>query len=174
MDQADKKVLNKAVAFLLVVVVVFVATILIANKNGTKIQNENIVVKQEVSPKDYKKAIVNIGGKNLLASVADTSSTRQKGLSGQYSLNDKTGMYFVFEEADTHAFWMKDMKFPIDIIWLNESLKIVHIAENVSPDTYPETLKPDEPAKYVLEVAAGYVSRNGVELGDTILVTDVK
>jgi uncharacterized membrane protein (UPF0127 family) len=119
-------------------------------------------------------AIVNVNGHNLVAAVADTPALREKGLSGTHFLNGGNGMFFIFEEADEHGFWMKDMGFPIDIIWIGENNQIVDIKENVSPSTYPAVFTPSAPAKFVLEVVAGWSAKNDVQIGDTILVTPVK
>lgn len=166
MEQTDKKVLNKSILVLVAVIAVFVVILLVTTKKGTKIDGLASTI--------TKQAIVNINGNHLVASVADTPLEREKGLSGQHVLNDKSGMYFVFDESDTHAFWMKGMNMPIDIIWLDELNKIVYIKENVQPDSYPEVIKPDVPARFVLEVSAGYVERNNVSVGDTVVVTDIQ
>lgn len=166
MENTDKKVLNKSIMILLIIVAVFVIVLLVVGRKGTKIDNLASTI--------TKQAIVNINGNNLVASVADTPLEREKGLSGQHIIDDKSGMYFVFEESDTHTFWMKDMKFRIDILWINELNEIVHIEENVGPDSYPAVFTPPVPAKYVLEVNAGWVKRNGVSEGDTIMVTSVE
>ncbi len=165
MENTDKKVLNKSIMVLLIVVAIFIVALLVAGKKGTKIDNfaETIT----------KQAIVSINGKNLVAGVANTPLEHERGLSGTHSLNGSNGMLFVFEEADEHGFWMKDMKYPIDILWVNENNQIVEIKESISPDTYPQVFKPSVPAKYVLEVMAGWVNQNEVMLGDTIIVTDV-
>lgn len=74
-------------------------------------------------------------------------------------------MLFVFEKADYHSFWMKDMKFAIDIIWIDEDKKITDITHNATPGTYPEIFKPSLPAKYVLEVMSGWIEKNNIEIG---------
>lgn len=167
MEKFDKKLISNLVVVLLLVVVVFVLALLFAGKNGTGLD-------EGLSSTITKQAVINIGGNNLVAAVADTPLEREKGLAGRESLNDKMGMYFVFDESDSHSFWMKGMKIPLDIIWLNELNQVVYIQENVSPNTYPATFTPPVPAKYVLEVAAGYAKRNGVNIGDTIVVTELK
>jgi len=166
MQNTDKKVLSKSVLVLLSVVVLFVVIVLISGKNGTPISNYASTITGQ--------AIVNINGSNLVAAVADTPLERERGLAGTHTLNDKSGVYFVFDDSDTHAFWMKGMTIPIDIIWMDENNQIVYIEENVQPNTYPKTYQPPVPAKYVLEVAAGYVQRNNVSVGDLVVVTDVK
>lgn len=165
MEHTDKKVLNKSLLVLLVVVAVFVLLLLVAGKKGTPIANFSETI--------TKQAIVNIGGQNLVANVANTPWEREKGLSGATFLNNKNGMLFEFEEADYHGIWMKKMTVSIDIIWIDPQNRVVSIKENVSPDTYPEVFKPDAPAKYVLETAAGYVAANNIKLGDTVMTTDI-
>lgn len=165
MEHTEKKILNKSILVLLVVVAVFVILLLVAGKKVAPISNFASTV--------TKQAIVNIGGQNLVAMVADSPIERARGLSGTNFLNNKNGMLFRFEEADEHGIWMKDMTIPIDIIWIDEQNRVVSIKENVSPDTYPTVFKPDAPAKYVLEVTAGYVATNKIKIGDTVVTTDV-
>ncbi|MDO8575927.1 MAG: DUF192 domain-containing protein, partial [bacterium] len=78
------------------------------------------------------------------------------------------GMLFVSPEDGGHAFWMKDMLFPIDILWISADGRVVYMAENVSPDTYPQSFRPDAPARYVLELPAGYAGAHGVSVGDVV------
>lgn len=166
MENTDKKVLNRSIMILLIIVAVFVLLLLFAGKRGTKIEN--------IASTITKQAIVYINGQNLVAAVADTPIEREKGLSGTHFINDKNGMFFIFDKADEQGFWMKDMDIPLDIVWINDSNQIVHIEENVSPTTYPKVFKPDVLAKYVLELNAGYVARHDIKIGDTILFTEVK
>jgi uncharacterized membrane protein (UPF0127 family) len=65
---------------------------------------------------------------------------------------------------------MPDMHFSIDIIWFNTEMRAVHIAEQVSPESYPTIYTPDEPARYVLEVPAGWVAEHGIAEGDTLVL----
>ena len=88
-----------------------------------------------------------------------------QGLSGRDSLEEHTGMLFMFEADGYHPFWMKGMRFPIDILWMDRYKRVVHIAHAVSPDTYPELFKPSVLSRYVLEVPAGYAERHGVDIG---------
>jgi uncharacterized membrane protein (UPF0127 family) len=100
--------------------------------------------------------------------VADTDPARTLGLSNRTFLVEGTGLLFVFEEDGYYPFWMKDMNFPIDIIWINEQKQIVHIAHSVDPDTYPLTVVSQESARYVLEIPAGDTYRYGFEKGTRI------
>lgn len=104
---------------------------------------------------------------SVAAEIADTAEKRAQGLSVRESLPTGSGMWFVFSEEGRHGFWMKDMHFAIDIIWLNERLQIVDTWRNASPDSYPKIVVPKVPAKYVLEVPAGFVARHDLAEGDT-------
>lgn len=110
--------------------------------------------------------LIRLGGQDFRTDMADTPAKRQQGLSGRETLERDEAMLFVFEEDGYHAFWMKDMKFSIDMIWLDESMAIVHIERNVSPSSYPNTYKSPEPARYVLEVQAGTADRLNLQAND--------
>jgi len=93
---------------------------------------------------------------HITAEVADTQKLRLSGLSGWDSLPDSEGMLFVFDSASTtNCFWMKDMKFAIDMVWLDADKHVVRQEPNVAPETYPSTFCPDSPAKYGLELGSG-------------------
>lgn len=117
----------------------------------------------------------------IQAELADTPEKRVQGLSGREKLGENEGMLFVFDSSSTtsesevvldksdhHGIWMKDMKFAIDIIWLNDDWQIIDIAENITPDTYPQVFRPKEPASYVLEVNADFAAKNKIKIGDAI------
>lgn len=108
-----------------------------------------------------------IGSTKVKYVFADSKEERIKGLSGRQSLGANEAMLFIFSDSNYHGIWMKDMNFPLDILWLNNNKEIVHIEEGVSPDSYPETFLPDTPAKYVIEVNAGFVDSNDISLGDS-------
>jgi uncharacterized membrane protein (UPF0127 family) len=86
--------------------------------------------------------------------VADEPHEWRQGLSGTAPLADQTGMLFVFDQEDRYGMWMKDMNYPLDILWINNDMTVVHIEENVEPNTYPKVFASDEPARFVLEVPA--------------------
>ncbi len=116
----------------------------------------------------YSASTLKISNKTLQIDLADTPATRERGLSGRVALAPDHGMLFVFEKKDRYGFWMKEMNFSIDIIWIDEAKKVVHIEKNVSPESFPKIFTPTEPAKYVLEVSAGFSDRNGLMVGDPV------
>lgn len=112
--------------------------------------------------------ILHLDGDVVRATVADTQTLRERGLSGRAGLAYDEGMLFVFNADGMYSFWMKDMLFPIDILWLSSAGRVVHIVQSISPDTFPQAFTSDTPARYVLELPAGYVARHGVRTGDSV------
>ena len=104
---------------------------------------------------------IEINGQRLSVSIADSPREWERGLSGRKSLKSDEGMLFAFPEPTVPSFWMKDMRFAIDIIWLDDALRIIGIERNVTPDTYPTTYKPPSAVRYVLET-----NPNVVTIGD--------
>lgn len=113
---------------------------------------------------------VEIGGQTVRVDIADTPQKREKGLGGRASLLPDEGMLFVFPADGKYAFWMKDMQFPIDILWLSASSTIVDIAESISPSVYPASFLPHALARYVLELPAGFSNEYGVHVGDSVQI----
>jgi uncharacterized membrane protein (UPF0127 family) len=107
-----------------------------------------------------------VNGVSLNIECALSSAERERGLSGRQNLPENSGMLFVFENPGQYAFWMKDMNFPLDIIWLSAEKKVIYVKENAAPDSYPASFGPKEKAKYVLEVNALESARLGIKEGD--------
>ena len=106
-----------------------------------------------------------IGDAKISIEIAKTTAELTKGLSGWPALAENSGLFFIFPNSGIHGIWMKDMNFPIDIIWLDENYQIVFIKENAMPKSYPEVFTPSTPARYVLEVLAGFVQKNKIFVG---------
>ncbi|MEK7646656.1 MAG: DUF192 domain-containing protein [Patescibacteria group bacterium] len=104
----------------------------------------------------------------ISAMIADTDVLRQHGLSDRPSMPPDVGMLFIFPEIGTQSFWMKDMHFSLDIVWIDEHKQVVGIAENVSPDSYPEAFTSPVPIKYVLELNAGKAADFGLKKGSQL------
>lgn len=118
---------------------------------------------------DYEKVELKLPNEEtLIVYIADTDEKRISGLSVFDSIESNEGMLFVFKEEIIPEFWMKNMKFGIDIVWLDEDLNIVGIEKNIDPKTYPETFCPDEEIKLVLEVNAGIARANNLREGDRL------
>lgn len=96
-----------------------------------------------------------------------TSEDQALGLSGRQDLADDSAMLFVFDEPATRCFWMKDMQFSLDIIWLNSKKQISKIEKDVDPKTYPKEFC-QEDAQFVLEFHSGFAVNNGLKLGSEL------
>jgi len=113
-----------------------------------------------------------VGGVQLTVDIAATPAERQQGLSGRDSLGAGRGMLFVFDDSGPWGFWMKDMRFSIDIIWVDADGRVVTVAPSVSPQSYPSVYTPTSPARYVLEVPAGFAKQNTIVAGANIHIPD--
>ncbi len=105
----------------------------------------------------------------LIAEVADTPVLRAKGLSGRRTLKPDEGMLFLFDEHSVQSFWMPNMKFPIDIIWIDENT-VVSVGADAQPEPGIPVLRysPEAPVNRVLEVPAGTAKAHGLKPGDKL------
>jgi uncharacterized membrane protein (UPF0127 family) len=105
----------------------------------------------------------------ITVEVMDTPELRRQGLSGRDSLAADRGMLFTFDETSTeNCFWMKDMKFSIDMVWMNEDREVVTVTPNVTPETYPESFCPEQSAKYGLEILENRAGELGIVSGENL------
>ena len=102
--------------------------------------------------------------------IAGTSLSRERGLSYRKNMKNNEGMLFVFDKPGKYGFWMKDMNFPLDIIWLDESGRVVYTEDNVATSTYPGYFINSPQAKYVLELNAGVAKKIGIYLGTKLVI----
>ncbi|MBI4084217.1 MAG: DUF192 domain-containing protein [Candidatus Lambdaproteobacteria bacterium] len=119
---------------------------------------------------EMPQARVEFAGHTLRVDVADTDALQRRGLGGRVRLGPDEGMLFVYPERARHAFWMKGMLIPIDIVWL-DGRRVVHIEHEVpppaggTPDARLPTYQPAAPADLVLELAAGRARQLGLRVG---------
>ena len=109
-----------------------------------------------------------VGGKTFSVEVARTDMERERGLSLHVPLQNNQGMLFIFQKEDLYGFWMKDMLFPIDIVWIDQNLRIIHIERAIVPETYPKIFKAGAKSLYVLEIPAGQSDIIKIKTGDTV------
>jgi uncharacterized membrane protein (UPF0127 family) len=107
---------------------------------------------------------------SLTAEVVDTDGSRELGLSGRTGLGKKEGMLFIFDKPGRYGFWMKDMLFSIDMVWINENGLVVHVEKNVKPESYPKAFINTLDATYVLEIASGNADTYGIVVGAKLLL----
>ena len=148
--------LKKILKFILIIVVIIIVYLLIVN----------------FWPKGGSKVIFNTasGAHEYAVEVSDNKDTRTKGLMERDTLEKNKGMIFIFEEERIPAFWMKNMRFPLDMVFMDKNLKVVDYYENVpacKADPCPHYL-PNTNSKYVVEVNAGTVKEIGLTRGDMV------
>lgn len=115
----------------------------------------------------YKQVNVTVNGVKLIADIAENDTQRTKGLAVKDHLNENQAMLFVFATQGNYAFWMKDMKFPIDIIWMDANKTVVHIEHSLepcSPLSCP-IYQPNSKSLYVLETVSEFANKYNVTEG---------
>lgn len=139
------------------------------NLNTSKSEVLNLeILETDVIDRYPSSATITIDGIELNVEVVETADEMVRGLSGRTGLAEDEGMLFVYDEPGLYSFWMKDMKFPIDIIWIDENFEIIDITKNVRPDSFPQTFQPQKLAQYVLEVKVGFSDKNNIEIGESV------
>ncbi len=118
--------------------------------------------------RDFPK-IVRLGNAAVSVVRRTTDKEREQGLSGTKELAQGHGMLFIFPFPDLYPFWMKDMHYPIDIIWFDADQKVAYIKEHATLESYPELFTPDTPSLYVLEVPDGFIKQYKIQKGDTAI-----
>ena len=108
-----------------------------------------------------------LGNECYVLDRADTAEEQIQGLSGRMGLAPKTGMLFDFKSVDTVCMWMKDMRFDIDIVWLDSNKMVTKIERGLTPATYP-AMYCGEATKYVIELPSGDANRIGLALGNRV------
>lgn len=151
----------------LLVAVVLIATFVTYNQG---VVAPYLPVDQNLSTKQIRinQALVEV-------ELADTATARSRGLGGRTVLDKNSGMLFVFQNAGKPRFWMKGMKFPLDLIFIREG-RVVDILRNISApagnqkDSDLPVYEPAQEITMMLEVNAGFVDANNVKIGDGVFL----
>jgi uncharacterized membrane protein (UPF0127 family) len=118
-------------------------------------------------PHNRTSEIVNLGDGTFGARIAKTESDREQGLSGVASLTSNKALLMVFPYSAQWQIWMKDMKIPLDIVWLNQDKKVIYIVKDALPkDSTNVIFTPTADAEYVIELPAGSVKNHSISLGE--------
>ncbi len=118
---------------------------------------------------------VEVKGERFYVEIADDDASRQMGLMFRDELADNRGMLFIFPREAPRAFWMRNTRIPLDIIYLDAELQVVHIVANARPchtsrcPSYPSRF----PAQYVLEINAGLSEQLGLQRGDALTTGNI-
>jgi uncharacterized membrane protein (UPF0127 family) len=121
----------------------------------------------------YVDGTATLAGQTLNIELADTQVKREQGLSGRDAIADDQGMLFLFDQPVRQDFWMKGMKFPIDIVWIADD-KVADLTKDakVQPDVQTDQdyalYSPNTAITKVLELKSGWIERFGVKIGDEI------
>ena len=123
--------------------------------------------------------VVEVGGVVFKVDVADDAAERAQGLSGRDPLPDDGGMLFVYQDPVVPGFWMRQMRFPLDFVWIGEDCEVVDVTPNVpapepgTPESELMLYRPSAPILYNLEVNAGTAAKHGIEVGDAVRFRNV-
>jgi uncharacterized membrane protein (UPF0127 family) len=125
------------------------------------------------SPAGLKVVQLTIHKSHIFAEVADTPAAIEQGLGGRTSMPADRAMLFQFDSDGMYCFWMKEMHFPIDVVWLDNSKKVVHIKHRAQPSSYPDQICPDTDSRYVIEMNAGQAEKLGIQLGNEVIIPNI-
>ena len=149
------------IVFTLCTIVFVLAGLVYIVKTPAPMHTKNTTAQKTITQKT-----ITLGSAQVAVEVASTEVEREQGLSGHMSLKGGEGMLFVFEHPSNWGIWMKDMHFPIDIMWVASDGTILSIAHNVAPSTYPEIFYPQTPtAMYVIELPSGFTEKEHIKEG---------
>ncbi len=133
-----------------------------------------IIVIWALRPSSLPQTVLLINQHRYQVEIANTPATQARGLSGRTSLANNQGMYFIFQDTKPRRFWMKEMKFPLDILWIKDH-QIIAITANVPPPAAQTPLAKlsrypsPEPVNKVLELPAGTAAKDEIKEGDTVI-----
>ena len=143
----------------------FIVVILFLGVIAFFLSNQNIFL-QKTTGNDVK--FVKTAGVLVKVDLALTAKEQEQGLSGRKNLEKDAVMLFIFAKPSKNFFWMKDMNFPIDIIWIDQNFLVVYVQKNALPSSYPNSFGPGVDNSYVLEVSAGFSDKNNLKIGDSV------
>lgn len=121
---------------------------------------------QRDAEREYAMLIIN--GTSVQAELAKTPQQRTQGLSDRGHLPENEGMLFVFDSPGQYTFWMKDMHFPLDIIWIDEEGTVADITLHATPESFPQSFSAHRPILYALEVNGGFAEEHSITIGDRV------
>ena len=123
---------------------------------------------------NYSQVIIYTTNSEIMVNVevADTPQKQSQGLMYRENLKLDHGMLFIFDDESILSFWMKDTLIPLDMIFVDKTFRIINVVDNALPcniEPCPD-YSSEKPAKYVIEVNAGFAKTNDIEAGDFISI----
>lgn len=112
------------------------------------------------------KTTISIGSGVFNSKVAYDESARVKGLNGTSSLGSNQAMLFVFPSDDRWTMTTADMKYSIDIVWLNQNYEVVYLVKDASSNSKPTEFTPTLRTRYVIELPSGSIEKYGIKISD--------
>ncbi|NCN58837.1 hypothetical protein COW99_03555 [Candidatus Roizmanbacteria bacterium CG22_combo_CG10-13_8_21_14_all_38_20] len=161
------------------IVILLAGLVFLAITFFTSIIFNNSPMGPNATPVPTKQATqtIKIGDEQLEVEIMQTLEDQKQGLSGRSTLPQNHGMLFVYSNPAIYKFWMKDMLFPIDIIWISNG-KVIETIANIPPPEQNVDINqlpiysPTKPVTGVLEVNAGYVKKHNIITGDQVELTN--
>ncbi|HEY3094689.1 MAG TPA: DUF192 domain-containing protein [Nitrososphaera sp.] len=160
-----------AAAGIIAIAIMYVNPSTLATSEPETKQQDLAVGVATLSNNGFRQVKITVNGVDLVADIAETGDQQSKGLSVKDILNENEAMLFPFKKEGQHTFWMKGMKFPIDIIWIDSYKEVVHIEHSLDPcvpNSFCPTYTPSERSFYVLETAAGFAAKYNVTEGTPV------
>jgi len=161
--------MDKKIFIFIVIILVLLGIVAAVEQTAPKAQTVENLQMPLSAPQTYATTTITMPKGAIVAQIADTIVKETQGLSGRASLPQGTGMLFVFDSTGPQYMWMKDMNFPLDMVWLDQNKNVTYVAVDVTPQSYeqnpPEVFSSPTPASYVIELPANDASRLGIVLG---------
>jgi hypothetical protein len=164
-------IIAASIAGIIVGAILYVTPLIRTTSDHENQQQEPVANGTKQSNNGYRQTIITVNGVELGADIAETNDQMTMGLAVKDTLNENEAMLFVFSTERAHSFWMKNMKFPIDIIWLDADKEVVHIEHSLEPclpDSSCQTYEPNVDSLYVLETVAGFAQKYNVTEGTPV------
>ncbi len=143
--------------------------------SSTRTENTYLPFESTMRKERSEKAKLSIGEQEFSVILADTDALREHGLSDSASIGARQTMLFSFDQPGKYSFWMKDMNYPIDMVWLNKEGKIIYIVHGAPPESFPEVFAPaSNDSIAVLELKSGTMQSLHVNVGDSVYFISAK
>ena len=127
-------------------------------------------VAEDSTPQNLPRKELCVGEHVVNVQVADTDTSRSKGLMFVTNMPDSEGMLFVWPDAEIRSFWMRNTYIPLDLLFVRDS-RVVGIAAWAKPHDESQILS-DGPADSVVEVNGGWAARHGIAVGSPVMLVE--